>query len=216
MSRKTLPLIVACGLLLFSGLVHGLWTDRWSKPEALERALARVPELPLRLGPWEGKEVAAEEPEAFRRGGAQAYSIREYVHQEKKESISVILMCGRAGRMAVHTPEVCYGGAGYELAQAAAPMALKSGARESVFWSARFNKSASAGADLRLCWAWTATGDWQAPGSPRWRFRGLPFLYKLYVIQEIRTEAADDEALADFFAHALPALRTTLFPDVSP
>jgi hypothetical protein len=209
-----LPILVACGLLAFSGLVHGLWTDRWSRPEALERALARVADVPLALGPWQGKEVVPEDAESFRRAGAQAYRIVNYTHAEKKTSISVVLMCGRAGRMAVHTPEVCYQGAGYELAEAPVPMPLKSARGESVFWTARFNKTISTSADLRLCWAWNAAGDWQAPPSPRWAFRGLPFLYKLYVIQEIRASAADDEALGDFFHYLVPALRTALFAEI--
>ena len=34
---RKLPLVAALAVLVFSGLVHGLWTDRWGRPAALER-----------------------------------------------------------------------------------------------------------------------------------------------------------------------------------
>src|SRR5438128_119446 len=102
MSKRTLPVVAACGLLVFSGWVHGLWTDRWGRPEALEQALPRVALVPLQIGPWQAQELHPEDPESFRRAGAQEYWVRRYTHAETGASVSVILMCGRAGRMAVH------------------------------------------------------------------------------------------------------------------
>src|SRR5207244_1355928 len=132
----------------------------------------------------------------------------------------VILMCGRAGRMAVHTPEVCYGGAGFDMLGAPAPYPVAFDGKQAIFWTARFAKPNTPGADLRLCWAWNAGGAWQAPSSPRWTFRGQPFLYKLYVIEEEagyrRGGSAQADALADFLPHLLGALERTLFSDHSP
>ena len=56
---RHLPVAAAVTVLLFSGLVHGLWTDRWSEPGDLLAAAARLPRLPLKLGEWEGEAMTA-------------------------------------------------------------------------------------------------------------------------------------------------------------
>src|SRR5690349_20084084 len=92
-------------------------------------------------------------------------------------------MCGRSGNMAVHTPEVCYRGAGFELREQPAPVALYDAAG-SQMWSATFAKNTGPISRLRLYWAWNSQGEWQAATAPRWEFRREPFLYKLYVSRD--------------------------------
>ena len=78
------------------------------------RGLARVDDVPLEIGDWKA-EIEESERSAFLQAGAMATGLRKYTHASSKHSLLVILMCGRAGRMSAHTPEVCYQGAGYKL-----------------------------------------------------------------------------------------------------
>ena len=113
MSRNA-AILIALGILTASGLVHGFWSERWNPSTALEEAAARVEEVPLTAGDWKAETVDSE-PSVFFQAGARRYWTRCYVNPKKKGTFFVILMCGRSGRMAVHTPEVCYRGAGYEM-----------------------------------------------------------------------------------------------------
>src|SRR5262249_32960731 len=162
----------AVALLLVSGVAHGLWSERWAPSAALHEAAARVALVPAEIGGWKATDVETESA-AFFRAGALQYLARSYVDERRKTPVPVILMCGRAGRMAVHTPEVCYRGAGYEMGGAAQTFAAKSagGDKFGDFWTARFTKQSPAklagnSADLRLYWAWNAQGAWQAPANP--------------------------------------------------
>lgn len=112
--KRHAAILIAVVVLAVSGLVHGFWSRRWAASTVLQEAAARVDNVPLTFGDWQGESLA-EDPSMFYQTGAQRFWTRSYVHTQKKTSLLVILMCGRAGRMAVHTPEVCYRGAGYEL-----------------------------------------------------------------------------------------------------
>lgn len=215
MSRKTATL-TAVALLLAGGLAHGLWSERWAPSAAVHDAAARVALVPTEIAGWKATVVDTDST-AFFRAGALQYWARTYVDERRKTPVLVILMCGRAGRMAVHTPEVCYRGAGYDLAGSAQTFAAKSAGGDKLgdFWTARFTKQsdaklASGGADLRLYWAWNAHDTWQAPANPRWEFRSEPFLYKLYVSCDVT--GSTDDAAQEFLGVFLPELRKTLFP----
>jgi hypothetical protein len=197
-------------LLLATGLVHGIWTERWQPSEALEQAAARVGRLPLDIGDWQGSDVTVD-PEAFTQAGARGYWARSYSRRDGGGSVLVILMCGRAGRMAVHTPEVCYRGAGYDLLETATRTVARdeAGIELGSFWSARFSKQSGTANDLRLSWAWGEGNGWQASTNPRWDFRGQPFLYKLYASHELATAESPD-LTAEFLRQFLPVLKEVL------
>jgi hypothetical protein len=215
---KALPILVAFALVGGAGVVHGLWTSRWHQSEDLQAALARVPKVPMTVGEWKAREleVSAEE---FARAGALAYWSRRYERKlpgKGVQAVNVILMCGPSGRMAVHTPEVCYAGTGYEMVGSADPLELRvPGGESAEFWTARFRKETPGQAgQLRLLWSWGADGAWQAPERPRFVFAGRPALYKLYVLREGTGKDApgslDPSAL--FLTRFLPELNRTLFP----
>ena len=47
---------VGAGVLILvgTGVVHGLWTERWHKSRELEDAVARIDFLPDQVGDWKG------------------------------------------------------------------------------------------------------------------------------------------------------------------
>jgi len=210
---RTVAFSIAFVLIVSAGLVHGLWADRWGNSEALDQASSRVADVPMQFGDWVGKAVDGD-ARNFAQAGAQTYFMRSYTHRRTNASVLVILMCGRAGRMAVHTPEVCYRGAGYEVIDApeAAPVRTELGEELGVFWTSRFEKSTIGTGKLRLYWGWSAGATWEAPVNPRWRFRGQPFLYKLYLSHEAGDSpgSATDSVANSFLRQFLPELNSSL------
>jgi len=213
-------------ILLVTGWVHGQWSGRWQSEDSLLAAVARVEEVPMEIGDWKA-EAEESDRSAFFQTGARGYWTRKYTHASSKHSLLVILMCGRAGRMSVHTPEVCYQGAGYKLAgmpepwtvQWQASVADAPGSPEIVhessgsFWTAQFRKDAGFSGNLRLFWSWNNRGTWQALSSPRWETRGEKFLYKMYISHE--TVGSDTHLAQEFMQEFLPVLQKTLFPKLA-
>jgi hypothetical protein len=210
---RTVPVLIASVLVAVSGLAHGLWTARWQQSDELATALTRLPHVPRAVGDWRGRDLEVDEA-LFRQARAEGYWARRYEKPGGDDAFSVILMCGRAGPMAVHTPDVCYRGAGYELAGPAERLTVDvPGAEPAQLWTARFRKeSPTDGGELRLYWGWTADGAWEAPDWPRWTFGGRPLLFKLYIIRETTDSAtsAPDDTARTFLGRLLPALNRAL------
>jgi hypothetical protein len=204
MSNRNYAFLAAGGMLLVSGVTYHLLA---SDSALLEEAAARVPLVPKVVGDWHGQDEPTDD-RSFQQTGARAYWMRQYVNQKTKASVFAVLMCGRPGKMAVHTPEVCYSGAGYVLHGQPAALAIKydRGEETGTFWTAAFTKKSG---QLRLCWGWNVHGTWEASTAPRWQYRGEPFLYKLYVSREAGGKA-DVDGVADFLQEFVPALKETL------
>jgi hypothetical protein len=168
-------------------------------------------------------------PEEMAGARVAGYRVRRYENRRKGQSVTVLLVCGRAGPVSVHTPDLCYPDAGYELIEGPVHVALGPSVVSSVssakspgpgaqFQAGTFGKSSvtgeTAGA-LRIIWGWNATGAWQAPDNPRWSFARYPALYKLYVVRETRARESfrpEEDPCVDFLKVFLPELDWGLFP----
>ena len=208
--------LLAVAILLGSGVAyHSMARDS----DQLDAALLRIARVPMVVGDWKAIETPKDEGDdrTFEQAGAKAYWMRSYVNERTDASVLVILMCGRAGKMAVHTPEVCYHGAGFELKDQPAVFDVKhddTSDAGSRFWTGAFSKRGPT-TGLRLFWAWNARGAWDASPNPRWQFRGEPFLYKLYVSRDVsnrRPMEANADPAADLLRVLLPEMNLCLFP----
>src|SRR5262245_1587085 len=113
--NMTRQLAFAFGLaaLVAGRTLHGVSADRWQNSSALEGAAAVLPSVPEAIAGAAGEGQSSDAAE-FSQAGAAGYWTRIY-RKDGKEFLA-ILMVGRSGRMAVHTPEVCYRGAGFDIA----------------------------------------------------------------------------------------------------
>jgi hypothetical protein len=87
------------------------------------------------------------------------------------------------------------------------------------FLAATFRKGDDAAPDqLRIVWAWSAGGPWQAPEVARLVFARYPALYKLYLIRPLTSpdEPLDRDPCFDFLRALLPELQRSLFSDARP
>jgi hypothetical protein len=215
---RTLPLVAGLVVLALTTVVHGLWTGRWQLSDEPAASARKLHNLSTTVGDW-----FAEETELDARQLAQAqvvgYVARRYTHRSTGSTVSILVLCGRHGPVAVHTPDVCYAGAGYEPVTPQEKYVLPAGgplplAQPVEFWTQKFRKqSVTEPEHLRIYWSWSAAGPWEAADNPRWTFAGRPALYKLYIIFSLPDgqEPAPGDPRLDFIPLLMADLHQALF-----
>src|SRR4051794_29049118 len=212
---RLLSILVGAALLAASGLVHGILTERWSSSGELQAAVARLDRIPITVGDWTGRALELNR-EQLRVGRIAGYIHRRYENRRTGATATILVVCGSPGPISVHTPDACYGGIGYE---PMAPQARYSTPtpRPAEFWRLDLRKPPSPEPGyLRVFYAWNAAGGWKAPaGEPRLVFSRAPFLYKLYVIREMRVadEPLEGDPGLELARQLLSPLDGALFPE---
>lgn len=208
-----LPL-AAVFLVIGAGYLQGRLSGRWSSGGELDDAVARMNRVPMTIGDWEGSDQrfdARTKSQAELAGGL----MRSYRNRRSGAAVTLLLVCGRPGPISVHTPDVCFQGAGYVLLGAPTPVDgppdRASSAQPSRFFSARFRRPTAIATDpLRVLWAWNGGAGWEAPENPRLVFAGRQALFKLYAVGAAVSpgaEPAPDEPCLVFLRELLPALQ---------
>jgi hypothetical protein len=212
---RILPIAATLAVLIAGGVVHGLWTDRWVPKPDPAAAATRFDNLPLTIGDWEGEALQVSRRDLQ---GLSGYLARRYVNRDSGDAVTLALMCGRPRFVSIHTPDVCYAANGYEVTVPSrfSPSGLPGHAS---FWMTEMVRShAAEQSRLRVFYAWTGAGAWEAPDNPRVTFAGVPVLYKLYLLRDLpagNQPLAGDPCL-DFFKHLQPELQACLFPAPQP
>lgn len=211
--KRVLPIAAGLAVIVSAGIAQGVWTNRWSRSRDLDQAIARLDRVAARVGGWEGHDLELDAGE-LEAAGIEGHVARRYVSRSDGSAVTVLLVAGRPGPISVHTPEICYAGAGYKPEAAPARYAPPSGLPRPVeFWMGRFREGRSAAPmRLRILWAWGSQGSWGAPDQPRLAYAPRRSLYKLYVISESAPGDDRPDAAADSFVHDLmPELQRALF-----
>jgi hypothetical protein len=204
----------AVAVLIGTGVVHGLWTDRWTVSTKPEACAAKLSCLPMSIGDWNGRSLEVD-PLELDKGGIVNYIARDYVNSRTKNQVQMILTCGRPGSICAHTPDVCFEGAGYRMSNSPDKFSPTSSPSDS-FWLVNFVKDGTEGrGSIRVFWSWNAVGHWQAADYPRLAFARHPALFKLYVSRRLsgRKENNDRDPCLDFLNILLPELKKCLFPE---
>src|SRR4051812_23326676 len=100
---RILPVLTVVGVVTLSGVVHGVWTNRWGSTRAVEEASARLQDVPMTVGEWDGQAKELSERE-IALAEINGYFSRNYVNRRTGSMVSVLLICGRPGPVSVHTP----------------------------------------------------------------------------------------------------------------
>src|SRR5438067_2324756 len=153
---QRLAVAVAILVLLLSRLVHNFWVDRWESSTERDEAVARLDRLPQTFGPWQGQAQQLN-PADVAQAKLAGYSWRRYQNALTGDSVTVLLVCGPPGAVSVHTPDVCYGGAGYEVIEQPVRRTVTppSSAQAAQFLTAQFHKPNDPVAGrLRIYWSW--------------------------------------------------------------
>lgn len=210
---RLLSVLLLFVVVLGSGIAHGVWSGRWNVSDGPARAAARLSEVPMTVGDWDGR-AGELDPRHLSVADISGAHVREYVNRRTGSVVSTLLVCGRPGPVSVHTPEICYSGVGYGLVGTRSRYAAPALAAE--FWVCDLQKPQAATPDrLRIFYAWNAEGAWLAPENPRLTFFRQPALYKLYVIRKLLPgdETLENDPAVDFLKVFLPQLNKSLCPD---
>lgn len=209
---QSFPAVVATVLVIVTGLATGLWTGRWKTSDQLEQAAVGLQKLPMAIGDWRAtpKEIDAKEVQLARMSG---YVMRVYRHRLSGAEVTVLLMCGRPGPIAVHTPDICFKGAGYELTAPAVKYMVKDGTQDAEMFMGNFrDPDSQATGHICVLWSWSTAGKWEATDYPRLHFASAPVLYKLYVLCNLPSSGRFDEGpRAAFLPSLLREIGRTVF-----
>src|SRR6266567_3229759 len=110
MNRTIVILLSAAGVVLLSGVVHGLWTQRWYHSGEVAAAAARLDDIPERVGPWTAVAGDPIPERELKAAGAEGCWQRTFTSGVTGHKVTVVLLVGRTGKMSVHRPENCYPG----------------------------------------------------------------------------------------------------------
>jgi hypothetical protein len=212
LSRLVAPAAVVLTLLI-SGGAAGFLNGRWGSSHVLREAVARLDRVAVApSADWDVQEQELSEREMVV-AEVDGYIARRYVHRRTGVIVSILLVCGRPGPISVHTPEVCYMGAGYT--PASAPQVYEVPAAEPCRFLVRdFQKrNAASPTRLRIFYAWGLEGRWLSPSTPRLTFAGKPSLYKLYVVRQMTSanEPVDQGPTAALLTELIPQFQKALF-----
>ena len=208
--KSSLPIVMFALIVFVAGIVHGRFTNRWEQSNTLNQAIATLDQVPSVIGDWRGTEVV-HDPEDLQRAGIRGSVWRVYKNDRTGTEVSVLLVCGRGGPLSVHTPDVCYAGAGFK--QTAPQAQLKTSVDSATFWWAPFDKPHPLVPQrLNVVWGWSQDGAvWVAPESPRSVCAWQPAMYKLYVVHSVSpTAKANDPLPVEFLSEFLQSLRVNL------
>jgi len=213
---RILPILAATGLLIVTGFAHGLWTGRWVASRDLQEAVARIETIPTTTGDWVGQPKAMD-PREVEAAGIAGYLMRTYVNRTTGEELTALLVCGRPGPIAVHTPDICYAGAGYALADPPTRVAVeypKAGAAGEFMGGNFVKEGPVASTRLRILWAWNAGGGWKAPENPRMAYAVKGALYKAYIVRQVSDASVTtkkEDTGVEFLRGWLPEVDEALF-----
>jgi hypothetical protein len=140
-----------------------------------------------------------------------------YTNNLTGQTVSIYLVCGHAQKITLHTPDRCYPASGFTAASQQTRQPIEWDGTAADFFTKSFRKASVGGTQvLRIFWAWTTDGVWQAPNYPRVAFGGERVLYKLYFICPVqkRGEQPYESDALEFARIFMPDLQRALFPQI--
>src|SRR5215471_11322923 len=174
---RGLVIVIAVGVVVAAAVVEGLRSNRWGASEEIRAAADRLDRVPREFGDWVGTELP-QDPRSLKVAEAAGCVSRGFANRKTGERVEVLILCGPAGPIGAHTPDVCYGGIGYAcVGDPARKSVVPNGGTPATFWTARFEKTRRADDPLRVYWAWGTDGDWEASPNPRGEFALRGALY---------------------------------------
>jgi len=241
MQSRTGMLTIAAALVLVVGVtfLQGSWTERWAKrrdDELVTAAVRLERAFPTAFGDWKlDRELETSKAELERAGAVGSVS-RVFRNAKTKTAISTFIVCATPHDASGHTPDRCYPGAGFEIAEQEHRETIDlTDGRVAEAYTGTFAKQ---GQTLRVFWTYGVPADgagadgdappaggdagaaqlsWVAPQIARITLHDYPAVYKLYAIID-QTKLLGSRATkecSEFIAQLLPAFEAAIVTDAA-
>jgi hypothetical protein len=207
---------LGCALVIVgTAVVHGAVTQRWSVFEPDTARRDRMHAVAVRHAGITSTDVPNEVPLKER----SIASTRKYTDVAGQFVALVTMISGVPGAVATHTPDVCYTASGYTMLSAPKrkTITLPKGEKATFFWADFEKRNETSLERLRIRWAWTTDGTWDAPDGARFKYMRANELFKLYVltlVPEVDGTPTDDPPHVQAFLGAAFAQHAAAFRDV--
>jgi hypothetical protein len=207
-SRKFVtPLAIAATIAVVSGVAHGWLNDRWVNKPNLDATAAKLEELPKEFGDWllvEDQEL----PDATQ-SLLQCYGYKLQVYENTKTGrrLTVAVLFGPRGPIAVHTPEVCYSGQGVMPEGDRVREVIDTGNEQHTLWRVDLQSRRDSKIAIEAHYGWSDGTKWQAAEYPRVWLTGQ--LYKIQLACQ-PTKAGEVSDAVLFLKEFLPKLQPLL------
>jgi len=226
MKKGTTPLFIGAAVIVVITLAFTLYaatlTGRFGEFRGIDAARASMKALPMEIGRWQATEEQQIGDAAVKMLRIQnSYISRIYRHADTQDVVYMTLMVGPAGRVTVHTPEVCFGGMDYEkeMTPTRVPISVQVESEDGeireiqdTFWRLDF-VGRSLDINNRISFYWgVSTGDaWQAHERERsrWEYRKMRFVYKLQA-QAYSGAGDENDTVKRFLEDCLPTIHQHL------
>jgi hypothetical protein len=209
------PVLIGVALVAGATVLQGMWTDRWSgrnvAADLQQAAQVLEQKFPERFGGWEFVQELPSDPKQLERAGAVGHISRLFVNKESGAKVSAFIVCATPHDASGHTPDRCYPGAGFEIAEAEHRQSIPlADGRIAETFTGTFRKT---GQTLRVFWTYGVDGRWIAPQIARIELAGTSAVYKLYaIIDETRLAGGQAPVVcADFLSALLPAFDAAVY-----
>ncbi|MEI8227379.1 MAG: exosortase-associated EpsI family protein [Planctomycetota bacterium] len=209
------PVLIGVALVAGATVLQGMWTDRWSgrnvAADLQQAAQVLEQKFPERFGGWEFVQELPSDPKQLERAGAVGHISRLFVNKETGAKVSAFIVCATPHDASGHTPDRCYPGAGFEIAEAEHRQSIPlADGRTAETFTGTFRKT---GQTLRVFWTYGVDGRWIAPQIARIELAGTSAVYKLYaIIDETRLAGGQAPVVcADFLSALLPAFDAAVY-----
>ena len=205
---------VALAMVAGATYLQGRMTDRWSgrnvTAELKQAAGLLETRFPERFAGWENTEEIPASPRELEKAGAVGHVSRIYKNARSKAAVSTFVVCATPRDASGHTPDRCYPGAGFEIAETEHRETVPlSDGREAQVFTGTFRR---AGQTLRVYWTYGVDGAWVAPQIARIELADAKAVYKLYAIidETPLPPGVGKKVCRDFLADVLPRFDAAL------
>ena len=193
-SLPALALVIS--LLVASTLIHGWLSGRWYVTQDLYQAGEKLEELPKQIGAWQQIESKPLDDSITQMLQCYGSIVREYRHDDTGEQVTVALLLGPRGPIAVHTPEICYSSVGTKQVG----QRISKSIDQHQLWVSEFAQSPSPTATFEVWYGWSDGSEWVAAENPR--FWMTPTLYKIQLVGPVESES--NRPCKNFLSELLP------------
>ncbi|QDV26810.1 exosortase-associated EpsI family protein [Aureliella helgolandensis] len=182
-----LATVLCIGLTIASSFAYGWLDGRWANQPDLQAAASQLDRIPAQLGTWMLVEDRELEPNAQQLLRCYGYANRIYRNSETGDQVTVAVLMGPRGPIAVHTPEICYSGQGVEAEGERQSVSITTNKQNHALWGLTMLSKVDLQPSLEVLYGWSDGGPWQAAEQPRYWMTDR--LYKLQIAGPPATEA---------------------------